>query len=268
GAATGAGAAVVARRASVVRLGQDGDAPDGDATLGKGGFDFSFEVFLGGVHLHRLEELAVGQVRQALGLSRDADEALHVIVPRRDVGVADGTVYAVTVAQVGLEVEVAPAVHLPPPDQRAPANPTAANPRKRRVFDIRILGVVEKKVLRRLVELPRSALDMKVAQCFFFRYFSASIRKLPGLLVLGDIIGTVRERSAAVEHERLQPFLAEFFRRPAPGDPGADDDGVIFFALLVIHLLVYQVYQVTSLSGRQGFLGCQLSAFTLTILDS
>ena len=33
--------------------------------------------------------------------------------------------------------------------------------------------------------------------------------------------------AAALEDECLQPFLAELLRRPAPGDTGADDDGIV-----------------------------------------
>ena len=49
---------------------------------------------------------------------------------------------------------------------------------------------------------------------------------LPRREVGGWIILDVRDVAAALEDERLQPFLAELFSRPAAGDAGADDDRV------------------------------------------
>jgi hypothetical protein len=68
------------------------------------------------------------QLRQSFGLAGDPDELLDVVVPRRDIGVADRPVDADPFARIGLEIEIAPAVDLPAPHDRAPAHLPAANP--------------------------------------------------------------------------------------------------------------------------------------------
>jgi hypothetical protein len=95
-------------------------------------------------------------VGEAELLAAHAREALDVRVPGRDVGVADRPVDAVAVAQVGLEVEVAPAVAVPAPEQRLAAHGAALDPGERLVLDVRVLGVVLVEEQRRLVE-PRDA---------------------------------------------------------------------------------------------------------------
>ena len=90
--------------------------------------DALLHLLLEAVHRHRRQELAVGQLRQALAAAADAGEALDVVVPRRDVLVADRPVDGDAVARVGLEVEVAPAVRLPAPQQRPAADVIAAHP--------------------------------------------------------------------------------------------------------------------------------------------
>ena len=86
---------------------------------------------LDAVQRHRRQELAVGQLRQALPAAADAGEALDVVVPRRDVLVADRPVDGDARPGVRLEVEVAPAVPLPAPQQRAAADVIAAIQSKR-----------------------------------------------------------------------------------------------------------------------------------------
>src|SRR6266849_6116610 len=125
------GTAIVARRAAVVRASENRDAANGhDAifreVLGDGILDGQF----GAIHLHGRQELAVGELGQTLGLAADADEILDVIVPRSNILVANGPVDSDALAQIGLEVQIAPAIALAAPHDGATADVTAPNPEK------------------------------------------------------------------------------------------------------------------------------------------
>ena len=62
------------------------------------------------------------------------------------------------VARVGLEVEIAPAIRLPAPQQRAAADVIAAHPVEALDFGVGILDVVDEPVRRRRVRrVPRAA---------------------------------------------------------------------------------------------------------------
>src|SRR5258705_157709 len=74
------------------------------------------------VQRHRLEELPVGKLRQPFGLAGDPDELLDVVVPGRDVRVPNRPIDGDALTGVRLEVEIAPAIDLPAPHDRAPAN--------------------------------------------------------------------------------------------------------------------------------------------------
>ncbi len=93
-------------------------------------------------------------MRQSFLLAAHADEALDVIVPRRDVGVADRPVDGDAVAQVGLEIEIAPAVHLASPDDRLAAHLPRAEPVERPIGRrrVRVVDVVGPEHVAQLVE--------------------------------------------------------------------------------------------------------------------
>ena len=152
-AAAMADAAVVASSAALVRLRQDRRAADGQDAVVEIFRQRVAEDHLRAIHLHRRQKLAVGQLRQALGLSADAGEFFHVVVPRRDVGVANRPVNGVAFFQVGFEIEIAPAIALASPSKRLSADLASANPRKFRVADIgvRIFDVADEKLARILI---------------------------------------------------------------------------------------------------------------------
>src|SRR5215472_18108309 len=103
-----------------VRLGEDRRAPDGKHALASPALMHRVaHAQLRTVELHRREEFPVRKLCQALGLAAHADELLDVAVPGCDVRIADRPVDRDAFARVGLEVEVAPAVDLPPPHERA-----------------------------------------------------------------------------------------------------------------------------------------------------
>src|SRR3989449_8754822 len=128
---------------------------------------------LGAVQRHRGKELAVGQLGEAELRPGNADGLLQVVVPGRDVGVADRPVRAEAVLRVRLEVEVAPAVHLPAPHDGAPSHLPAADPVERLagIERVGIVAVVHEELaavlvagvaalLDRLVALPRLAVAL------------------------------------------------------------------------------------------------------------
>ena len=100
-AAAVARAAVVAARPALVRLRQDRRAADRHRAPGVAARDRLLDVRLGRRHRHRRQKLAVGKLPEPARLARDADKALDVAVPRRDVGVSDRPARAAPLALVG-----------------------------------------------------------------------------------------------------------------------------------------------------------------------
>src|SRR6185369_17440699 len=86
------------------------------------------QMSLDAVQVHRRQEFAVGQLRQVLGATADADEAFDVLVPRRELGIANRPVDGNADLRVRAEVDVAPAIALPAPHDGAAADVIAADP--------------------------------------------------------------------------------------------------------------------------------------------
>jgi hypothetical protein len=101
----------------------------------------SRDQLLAAIERHRRLKLAVGQLRQVLPRALDAGVALDVVVPGGDVGIADRPVDGDTFLRVCLEVEIAPAVTLPPPHQRAATDLIAAIPVEAFDLGVRIVLV-------------------------------------------------------------------------------------------------------------------------------
>src|SRR5690606_11495372 len=79
-------------------------------------------------------------------LSTHADETLDVVVPGLEVGVADWPVDAHAVAGIGGEVQVAPAIALPAPRQRAAADLIAADPVEALDLGVGMRDIVDEEV--------------------------------------------------------------------------------------------------------------------------
>ena len=183
------------------------------------------QMSLDAVELHRRQELAVGQLRQAFGAAAHADEALDVVVPRRDLGVADRPVDGDAVLRVRFEVQVAPAIALPAPHDRAAADVIAADPVEALDLRVRMLGVVDEPVLRRL----RDRIAAARGDCLALQLFvggAAAVGKFPDVLGRSRIVAVLHV-AAAIEHQRLESLLRQLLGGPAARDAGADDDGIV-----------------------------------------
>jgi len=88
-----------------------------------------------------------------------------------------------------------------------------------------MLAVLHEEMLRRLAKCVVLALHGVVARVKVGLSLAA-MWELPGLLPLGDVILAVLDVAPTLDEERAETVLGELLRRPAAGDPGADDDGV------------------------------------------
>ena len=88
-------------------------------------------------------EVAVGQLRHVLGLSRDADVVLDELVVRHEVLVGDRPVLAVAVERLAVQILIAEPVRLPAPDIRAPADDARAALPAERLVVRRGVGLFE-----------------------------------------------------------------------------------------------------------------------------
>ena len=183
------------------------------------------QVSLDAVQIHRRQELAVGQLRQPFGAAAHADEALDLVVPRRELGVADRPVDCDPVLGVRAEIQVAPAIGLPAPHQRAAADVVAADPVEALDLGVRMLGVVDEPVLRGLRDRVAAAGSNRLPLQVFVGG-PAPVGKLPDVLGRRRVVAVLHV-AAAVQHQRFQALLRELFGGPAAGDAGADDDGIV-----------------------------------------
>src|ERR1700722_3391113 len=98
--------------------------------------------------LHGRQELAVGQLRQPKRFSGDSDEVLHVVVPGREVGIANRPIDRNSVAKVRFEIQIAPPVTLAAPHNGAPAYLPPADPPERLAIGgcVRVQLVADEKL--------------------------------------------------------------------------------------------------------------------------
>ena len=181
------------------------------------------------VERHRRLKLPVGQLRQPFGRSGDANEALDVIVPGREVGVADRPVDRDALFRVRLEIEVAQPVTLPPPGERAATHVIAAVPIKPLDLGIGRVLLVHPPVKVLFVE-GVVALEDRVR--FFHRVgAAASMRVFPRRLARVGVVLDVFDVLATFKHQHAETALGELLGRPPARDTGADDDRVKHFGL-------------------------------------
>ena len=106
---------------TVVGTGQNRCAPDCEQAIIKSLLDFGLEMLFHTIQGHGRQEFSIGQVPQSLGLATDTDEGFDVIVPGLDIAVADRPVHTMSIAGVGLKIQIAPAIDMPHPGYRTAA---------------------------------------------------------------------------------------------------------------------------------------------------
>jgi len=181
------------------------------------------------VHRHRRKELAVGKLRQPFALAADTDESLDVIVPWRDVRVANRPIDTDALLRVGFKIEIAPAIRLAAPDDRTATDLPAADPHERLGFvgGIRVLLVIDEELAVQFIERAAFLLDRLLA------IEAVTVAQVAKSLVpdrdMLNVVFVRLNRAAGFQNQRLQAFLGEFFGCPASGNAGTDYDGVVRF---------------------------------------
>ena len=167
------------------------------------------------VQLHRWKEFAVRQLRKAQRFAGNSDEILDVVVPRHNIGIADGPIDGDPIAKVGFEVQVAPSVNLSAPHDGSPADLSPSNPAERlaRRRGIRMLLIADEKLCRPFVARITRALDRLIFHLPAPIAHSAESH-LPGRHML-YIVLLRHNGTARLEHQGLQPLLGQLFCGPA-----------------------------------------------------
>ena len=209
------------------RLGQVRRAADGDPALRESSFDPGFEILLDNVEIHRRLEDAVRQVGQTLCGAADTHPALDIIVPRRNVGIADRPVSADALLGVGFEIQIAPAIALPAPGDRTTANMIAANPVEAVHFGVGMFVILHEPVVPLIVDRVAGALLLEIVLLHLVeRRAAARIAEVPRVFCEGRVILAVFDLAAALEHECLETFFAQVLRSPSAGEAAAHHDRV------------------------------------------
>ncbi len=184
---------------------------------------------LAAVEGHGRLELSVRELWHPLPRPRDARVAFDVIVPGSDVGVADRPVDRDPLSRVGLEVEVAPAIALAAPHERAPAHVIAAKPVEPLHLGVGRLPVrsppVEVLLVQRVIPLQHRVGQLHRPGAL------AAMGVLPGSLGRVDIVLDVLDVLAPLEQQDAEPFLRQLFGGPAARDPRSHHDGVVALSL-------------------------------------
>ena len=209
----------MARCAAKMRFGQNSSAPDRQHA-------FSPEAFcnrvsddgLRAIQLHRWQESAVWQLSQAQRLSADSDEIFHVVVPGRNVCVANRPIDSDAFANVRFEIQVAPSINLAAPHYRTPAHLAAANPSERLAGFSRVgmLFIVYEELRRPFITRVTSALNglifLQAAAIAHSPEFHHPRRNVL------DIVFRRQNWTPGLEHKGSQSFLGELFRDRALDD--------------------------------------------------
>src|SRR5690348_8696371 len=128
----------MASRAPAMHLRQYCRPPDGHHSIVKLFRERVAHVSFDARHFHRWQKFSVRQLWQSLGLAANSSKLFDVVVPWRDVRIADRPVHRDPVSQVRFKIEIAPAITLPSPGERFSADLAPPNPRK---FLVRICGI-------------------------------------------------------------------------------------------------------------------------------
>ena len=177
------------------------------------------------VQRHGRLELPVRQLRHPFQRSGNPGVPFDVVVPGCDIGVPNRPIGPEALAGVRLEVEVAPAIALPPPHQRAPTYVVAAIPVESLHLGVGRLLVRSPPIQIRLVQRV-VALQDRVCRLHRLRA-PAAMGIIPWRFGRIHVVLDVLDILAPLEQQNPQSFLRELFRRPTAGDTRPDHDGIV-----------------------------------------
>ena len=218
----------MAGSAPFVNAREHGRAADGHHAIIKMFGERVAKILLDTGHFHRREKFSVGQLRQAFGLAANAGELFHVVVPGRDVRIADRPIDRDSVLQIRFKVEIAPAIALAPPSERFSAHLAAANPGKMLAGSggVRIFKVIDEKFVGVFVASVINLTLNGLRPLAFRAIVPSAIFQVVHRNVL-DVVLLRNDGAARFEDQRVQSFFGELFGRPAAGDSRADDYCVV-----------------------------------------
>src|SRR5690349_6255541 len=160
-----------------------------------------------------------------VGVSADTDKSLDVRVPRSHIVVGNRPVHPVTEFLRRDELVLAPPLTRATPDDRLAAHLIAADPVERLLLDVWMVAVLDEE-MHGVFAVTRRFADQRIFLEDLTRC-RAAVWQLPRVQVHGRIVLDVDHVATAFEDQRFEPLLAQFFRRPTPGDSRADNNCVV-----------------------------------------
>ncbi len=150
-----------------------------------------------------------------------------MVVPGREIGVANGPIDRNSVAQVRFEIEIAPAVTLASPHDRASTDLAPANPTEgfTGICGVWVLVIVDEEFGRPLIACVALALNGLI-----LRQAATIAEAAEFHLPCGDVLNIVllgNGGASGFEDKRFQTFLRKLFGGPAACDAGAHDDRIV-----------------------------------------
>jgi hypothetical protein len=162
-------------------------------------------VLFHAVQFHGGHELAIGKLGKIFDGAADASESLNVIIPRRDILIADRPVDGDAFLRVGFEIEIAEAIALTPPHQRAAADVITAEPIEGFLLDVRALGFVDPKVVVGLIEDIIATLNGVRFLCG--DGVAAAVGDFPRSFERVNVVFDVLDVAASLQEQNLEAFF-------------------------------------------------------------
>ena len=219
GAAQPAFVAILAVDAVLFRLGL-GDVGaariDQVARAAKGLLQARGHVLFDDVQRDGRQELAVGQLFKPFVLAGNAGKAFHMVVPGRNIGIADRPVGRDAFAGVGGKVDIGQTIGLAPPQERPPAHVIGAEPVEALFLGIGVFLFVGPHAIGLFVQRIVALQDRIVV--LHLDRGGAAMGVIPGFLVGVHVIGQMLDIAAAFQHQDLQALLGQFLGGPTAAD--------------------------------------------------
>ena len=182
-------------------------------------------MFLKAIHFHGWKEFTIGQLRQTIPVPINAGKLLNIAIPGSQVLIPDRPVYNMTIPGIGFKIQLTPPVTLTAPHQRTAADVIAADPVEALDFLVRVLGVLDEPVLRRLADRVAGPL-LHVVVLELFRWDLVAARQVPRIHEHRRVVPDVLDVTAALQDEHRGARLRETTRHDGPAEAAPDYDDV------------------------------------------